>query len=92
MYARVVTFEGATDVDGVAKQIQENGRPEGVPATAFYMLADRDSGKVYGLTLFDSEEDMRAGDEAMNAMTPPTEGLGRRSSVELCEVVAQMRA
>jgi len=51
------------------------------------MLVDRSSGKGIGITLFDSEDAMRRGDEALNAMTPgDTE---RRTSVEFYEVPVQ---
>ena len=90
MYARVATFEGATDVEGVASQIRDGERPEGFPATALYLLADREQGKVLAVALFDTEEDMRTADETMNAMSPPGGGLGRRAGVDLMEVVAHM--
>jgi hypothetical protein len=48
------------------------------------MLIDRQSGKGMGITLFESEEAMRRGDEALNAMSPG--GGGRRTSVEFYEV------
>ena len=48
------------------------------------MLVDRQSGRGLGLTFFDTEEDSRRGDEALNAMTPA--GSGQRMSVEMYEV------
>ena len=90
MYARVVTFEHATAIDETASQIRESDRPEGVPATAFYLMADRDAGKVVALTLFETEEDMRKGHEMLSAMDPPGGGFGQRTSVDLLEVVAHM--
>ena len=48
------------------------------------MLVDRASGKSIGITLFQSQEDMRRGDQALNEMDPgDTE---RRQSVEFYEV------
>jgi hypothetical protein len=44
------------------------------------MLVNRETGKGVGITLFDDEEAMRRGDEALNAMNPGasrTAGLGR---------------
>ena len=90
MYARVATFEGATGIDETAKGIQDSDRPENLPATAFYMLADRDAGKVVSITLFDTEADMQKGNDVLNAMSPPTGSLGTRTSVDLMEVVAHM--
>jgi len=51
------------------------------------MLINRESGKGLGIRLFESEEAMRRGDEALNAMNP---GAGeRRTSVEFYEVPVQ---
>ena len=41
-----------------------------------------------GITLFDSEEAMRRGDEALNSMSPPG-ATGRRTSVDFYEVPVQ---
>jgi hypothetical protein len=97
MYARVATFEG-----GEAAQIQENideireqgasGPPEGVPATGFLMLLDREAGKTVAISLFETEEDMRTGDATLNEMSPPTGTMGRRTSVEMFEVALQFSA
>ena len=98
MYARVVRFEGG-DGDSVrdsGKRINEraeSGPPEGVPATGFLMLVDPDNGRTLGISLFESEEDMRKGDEALNAMDPdPDMGdVGKRASVEMYEVAVDVR-
>jgi hypothetical protein len=51
------------------------------------MLVNRESGRGFGITLFETEEAMRRGDEALNAMSPgETE---RRTSVEFFEVPVQ---
>ncbi len=92
MYARVVTFEGATNIDETAKQIQDGDRPDDLPATEFYMLADRDAGTVVSITFFATEADMQAGDAVLNAMSPPGDGFGKRASVALTEVVAHATA
>jgi hypothetical protein len=94
MYARVATYEGA-DSAGVAEaaqNVRDSERPEGVPATAFYFLADRDAGKVITIGLFETEEDLRTGNETLNGMSPPGSGFGKRVSVDLMEVVAHMTA
>jgi hypothetical protein len=93
VYARVATFEGGDpgQFDEMAAQMQASGRPDGVPATGFLFLVDRGSGRSLGITLFETEDDLRAGNEAMNAMTPPTTGaMGHRVSVETYEVPFQM--
>ena len=98
MYARVAKWEGA---DGSAlrtsgEQLNEraaSGPPEGVPAKGFLMLMDPDSGRSLAISLFESEEDMRKGDETLNAMDPDPAGgdVGKRSSVEMYEVAVDVR-
>ena len=95
MYARVARF---TDVD--AEQLEKNisdlrgrtGPPEGVPGKAFKLLADEASGTVLAIGFFDTEEDMRTGDEVLNTMTPPAGAMGTRTSVDLCEVKLELQA
>jgi hypothetical protein len=51
------------------------------------MLVNRESGKGLGITLFESEDAMRRGDETLNAMSPGQDE--RRTSVEFYEVPVQ---
>jgi hypothetical protein len=51
------------------------------------ILVNHESGKGLGVTLFESEEAIRRGDEALNAMNPGTSE--RRTSVEFYEVPVQ---
>jgi hypothetical protein len=97
MYARVATFEGdpsqADQAIDFVRQEQESGTPPpGLEsAKGMMMLIDRQNGKGMGITLYETEEDMRQGDEALNAMNPPGGG-GRRVSVEFYEVPVQRMA
>jgi hypothetical protein len=50
------------------------------------MLVDRESGEMLGVTLFNSEEALRKGDEAMNAGAG---NAGSRASVDFYEVPLQ---
>jgi hypothetical protein len=88
MWARVARFEG--DPADVEKRIErlkpllESGdMPPGLENAKFLMLVDRESGAMMGVALFDSEEAMRLGDQAMNAGPG---NAGSRSSVEFYEV------
>jgi hypothetical protein len=38
------------------------------------------------VTLFESEEDLRRGDEALNAMSPAVDAGQRRANVEIYEI------
>jgi hypothetical protein len=88
MYARVATFESdPSGVDDAIKLVREEVQgetPEGLEGAKMLMLVDRETGKGVGITLFDSEEAMRRGDEALNNMTPGASE--RRTSVEFFEV------
>jgi hypothetical protein len=97
MYARVARWEGADGetMRSSAKDIRsraESGPPEGVPATGFLLLTNPDEGTALAISLFDTEEDRRAGDETLNSMTPPGEGMGTRTSVEMYEVAVEVKS
>ncbi len=88
MYARVATFEDG-EPETVSATIAEidseaaAGPPPGVPAVGLLILQEPQGGKVLAITLFATEEDLRAGDAALSAMDPSVPGgMGRRVSVE----------
>ena len=92
MYARVATFQGdPANVDSaigrVRAEVESGNVPPGLEGAKMLMLVNRESGKGFGITLFESEDAMRRGDEALNAMNPG--GDSRRSSVEFYEVPVQ---
>ena len=92
MYARIATFESDPSsvdaaIEAVRAEVESGNTPEGLEGAKMLMLVNRESGKGLGVTLFESEEAMRRGDEALNAMHPgETE---RRTSVEFFEVPVQ---
>lgn len=95
MLARVATFEGEDpgkmeENIGQIRDQSESGPPEGVPATGFLMLVDR-AGKSLVISFFESEEDLRKGDETLSAMSPPAGMKGKRTSVETFEVAIDIR-
>jgi hypothetical protein len=88
MWARVARFEGdPRDIDERIERLSSAVEPGGLPPelahAKFLLLVDRESGGALGVTLFDSEEAMRKGHEAMNAGPG---NAGSRSSVEFYEV------
>ena len=97
MFARVARWEGG-DAEAMRRAAQEvesqaaSGPPEGVPAKGFLLLIDPDNGRQLGISLFETEEDLRQGDEGLNSMNPPEEGIGRRTPVEMYEVAVDFRA
>ncbi len=91
MYARVATFEAdPASIDESISRIRsdvESGTPPGLEGAKMMMLINRELGTGLGITLFESEEAMRRGDEALNAMSPG--GGAQRSSVTFYEVPVQ---
>jgi hypothetical protein len=97
MYARVARWEGG-DGQALRQSAQDinaeagSGPPEGVPAKGFMMLIDPESGRSLAIALFETEEDLRQGDQALNAMSPTSDDVGQRTSVETYEVGVDVRA
>ena len=91
MYARVATFESDPDkVDDAVEMVRTEvagDTPPGLEGAKMLMLVNRETGKGIGVTLFESEEAMRRGDAALNAMSPGNSE--RRTSVEFFEVPVQ---
>ena len=92
MYARIATFESdPAKVDDaismVRAEVESGDTPAGLEGAKMLMLVNREAGQGLGVTLFESEEAMRRGDEALNAMNPSS--TERRTSVEFYEVPVQ---
>ena len=91
MHARVATFESdPSKVDEAINMVPNEvagDTPTGLEGAKMLMLVNRETGKGLGVTLFESEEAMRRGDEALNAMNPGS--TERRTSVEFFEVPVQ---
>jgi hypothetical protein len=87
MYARLATFQddpaNFDDAIAAVRQQVKGSPPPELENAKFLMLVDRASGKGHGLTLFQTEDDLRRGDEALNAHPG---GDGTRVSVEFFEV------
>jgi hypothetical protein len=99
MYARVARWEGADaaaleqSAAEIRKQAEaQEGPPEGVPAKGLIVLQDPEGGRAVAISLFETEDDYREGDETLNSMSPPGEGMGRRIAVEKYEVAVQLGA
>jgi hypothetical protein len=89
MYARVASFEGDSagvddSIRAVRAAVESSETPPGLEGAKMLMLINRETGNGLGITLFESEEAMRRGDEALDAMDPA--GSERRTSVEFYEV------
>jgi hypothetical protein len=93
MYARVVRF---TDVrperieEIKARASEEGGPPEGVPSSGIQIVLDQGQSTAVVIQLFDSEEDMRKGEEALEQMDP-SETPGTRASVDKGEIAVDIK-
>jgi hypothetical protein len=95
VYARVARWEGASAeaLEAAAAGIREDaasGPPEGLPAKGLILLQDKEGGRAIAITLFESEDDYRQGDEMLNTMSPPGEGMGQRVAVDKYEVAFEL--
>ena len=94
MFARVTTLQGPSDrVDDGVKAVQEQVIPAARQMKGFkgmLALADRTTGKMIGITLWESEDDLRQSDEAANQLRGGAADAGAAAivSVERFEVVA----
>ena len=96
MYARMVTFGGGEGeaIRGAAANIKERaaeGPPPGVDAKGLLVLTDADGGRMVVISLFETMEALRAADAVLSEMTPG-DNVGKRASVDVYEVAAQMGA
>jgi hypothetical protein len=91
--ARVVSFEGVSKerMDAMRSEMEGTERPEGVPATEIIVLHDPETEKSLAIVFFESEDDYKTGDAALNAM-PAADTPGRRTSVTKYDVVGRMKA
>jgi hypothetical protein len=89
--ARVVTFDGVGKdrIDEMKREMQEGERPEEIPAKEIIVLHDPEADKSLAILFFETEDDYRRGDEALNAM-PAGDTPGRRTSVTRYDVAIRM--
>jgi hypothetical protein len=89
--ARVVSFDGVTDerIAALRQRITSEPQPENLPASELLLLHDPHAGSALAILVFESEEDYRAGDEALNAMSAD-ETPGSRAAVAKYQVAVRM--
>lgn len=92
-FARVVSFDGVTKqrIEDLRREIGEQGRPDEVPATEILVLHDPEGERSLAILFFETEDDYRKGDAALNAM-PADDTPGSRSSVTKYDVAIRMTA
>ena len=92
MFMRVVRFTDVTPqrVEQLLARIDESdGPPPGVPATGLKILVDEGQGTAVVLQHFATEEDMKAGAAAFEAMDA-SETPGTRATIDMCEVKLEL--
>ena len=89
--ARVVSFEGVNSerMAEMQREMQGNERPESVPAKEIVVLHDPEAEKSVVILFFETDDDYRRGDEALNAM-PAGDTPGKRASVTKYDVAFRM--
>jgi hypothetical protein len=89
--ARVVSFDGVSSERMVEMQreMESSERPDNVPAKEIVVLHDPEADKSLVILFFDTEDDFRRGDEALNAM-PAGDTPGQRTSVAKYQVAFRM--
>ena len=92
-FARVVSFDGVSSdrIAEMQREMEGSERPDDVPSTEIVVLHDPDAEKSLVIVFFDSEEDYRRGDAALDAM-PASDTPGKRTSVSKYNVAFRMTA
>ncbi len=90
-FARVVSFDGVSSdrMAEMQREMEGSERPDDVPAKEIVVLHDPDDEKSLVIVFFETEDDYKRGDEALNAM-PAGDTPGQRSSVAKYEVAFRM--
>jgi hypothetical protein len=93
-FTRVADFDADNDsIDKFVEMIKSDPTPpEGVPATGINVLANRDKGKMRVVIFFATEDDLRQGSAALDAMSPDESLSVRRTNVETFELLVQQQA
>ena len=96
MYARLTTVQGKPEqIDDAIRVIENDVIPASKALPGFkngYWLADRKSGKLLGLTVFETEKDIEASEAAASQLRKSaTEKLGAEvKNVERFELIARV--
>ena len=94
MYVRVVRFTDATAerMDQLVARIEAaDGPPPDIPTTGIQILFDEPNGTAVVLQFYESEDDMRLGDQAFRAMDA-ADTPGTRASIDMCELKIERHA
>jgi hypothetical protein len=92
-YARVVSFEGVSKerIEQLKQEMSSGSPPEDIPVSEMMLLHDPDGERSMAVLFFETEDDYRRGDAALDAM-PAGDTPGRRTSVAKYDVALRMVA
>lgn len=92
-FARVVTFDGVNKerIEQMKREMSGDGPPEEIPATEFMLFHDSEAERSLAILFFETEDDYRRGDAALDAM-PAGDTPGSRTSVTKYDVAIRMAA
>jgi hypothetical protein len=90
--ARVVSFDGVSSdrMAEIQREKHTNYRPDDVPAKEIVVLHDPEGEKSLVILFFETDDDYKRGDEALNAM-PAGDTPGKRTSVAKYQVAFRMK-
>ena len=92
-FARVVSFDGVNKqrIEQMREEMSGDGPPEEIPASEVIILHDPDAERSLAIVFFETEDDYRRGDAALDAM-PTGDTPGSRTGVTKYDVAIRMAA
>jgi hypothetical protein len=90
-FARVVSFDGVNKerIEQMREEMSGQAPPDEIPASELIILHDPDAERSLAIVFFETEDDYRRGDAALDAM-PAGDTPGSRSSVAKYDVAIRM--
>ncbi len=92
-FARVVSFDGVSKqrIEQMKEEMSGDAPPEEIPASEVIILHDPDAERSLAIVFFETEDDYRRADAALNAM-PASDTPGSRTGVAKYDVAMRMAA
>lgn len=90
-FARVVSFDGVNKerIEQMREEMSGEAPPDEIPASEVIILHDPDAERSLAIVFFETEDDYRRGDAALDAM-PAGDTPGSRTGVTKYDVAIRM--
>ena len=90
-FARVVSFDGVNKqrIEQMREEMSGDAPPEEIPASEVIILHDPEAERSLAIVFFETEDDYRRGDAALDAM-PAGDTPGSRTGVAKYDVAIRM--